>query len=81
MNQNTTEITNNYYIDAESLINLVVSQEQARLIGVLKSVGAIVEKEDGLYAVAYTNYADVNNEGHSPEIAFVKVGDAPSEQA
>lgn len=76
MNQNTTEITNNYYIDAESLISLVVGQEQSRLINVLKGVGAIIEKEDGLYAVAYVNHADADDEGHQPEISFVKIGDS-----
>ena len=80
MNQNTQQITNNYYVDAESLIAMVAGQEQTRLISFLKSVNAVIEKEDGLYAVAYVNFQDSGDEDHTPEMSFVKIGEANSEQ-
>lgn len=80
MNQNTQQITNNYYVDAESLITMIAAQEQSRIISVLRNVNAIIEQEDGLYAVSYVNFQDSGDEDHKPEMTLVKIGESNNEQ-
>jgi hypothetical protein len=73
MNENNTQVINNYHIDGASLIKIIASQEQVKLLSVLKQSNVILEQEDGLYAVSYDNWDTRGQEDHQPAISLKRI--------
>jgi hypothetical protein len=74
MNENSTQIINNYHIDAMSLVGTLAAQEQEKIINALKAANVLFSDNGELFAVAYDNWADRAEEGHEPKISLKKVG-------
>ena len=71
--ENTTAITNNFYVNIEEFLEKFVAQDRERLIQVLKDNNVIVELADGLYGVSYTNFNDREEENHTPTISLKRI--------
>ena len=71
--ENTTSITNNFYVGIEEFLEKFISQDRQQLIQVLKDNNIIVELTDGLYGVSYVNFEDRENENHTPEVSLKRI--------
>jgi len=74
MNENNTQVINNYHIDANSLLQTLVAQEQAKIINSLRAANVILEKDEQIFAVSYDNWAERDEDGHEPKISLKQVG-------
>jgi hypothetical protein len=74
MNENSTQIINNYHIDAMSLVGTLAAQEQAKIIQALKAANVLFEQDGELFAVSYENWESRNDEGHEPQVSLKRVG-------
>jgi len=69
----TTKIENHYHISVNDFIEKIIADERQKIFQALKDSGVLVEHEDEVFGVAYTNWENRTEEGHVPQIALKKV--------